>query len=209
MKRSTLIIIVFIIVLILVLPVGLWYLVFERPIKTAPDELILTTEDLVGWNMVKREPSEGYSSSGGSWYTDPSTCFWDWVDIDYANSTVDALYALFLNIYSFSSSGHAHYGFLGESSIISNDIKENPLILSLGDEGGRILKGYYSNQYNYSYAETLYILRVANVLVTISFFFHENDEGVLDPNGVYYEPWMDDIALLQFEKIQQHNFRFF
>jgi hypothetical protein len=48
---------------------------------------------------------------------------------------------------------------------------------------------------------TVYDYREGNVVVSIYFNTHGTREELLDPNGIYYEPWMYPIAELQMSNV--------
>ena len=52
MKRFT-----FVIILMLAVPISFYFLVFERPIKASPNELILSSDELPNWEFVQGSSS--------------------------------------------------------------------------------------------------------------------------------------------------------
>jgi len=182
MKQSTLIIIVIIVILIIAVPISLWYLVFEKPIKTDPNELVLSPDELAGWELI------------------PDDSFSNFAIRNYRNASVEVGNNLRIEIHCFdsTSSAKAYFNEWGKSYV-----KPEPTSPSLGDEGGRwnqtatfiVIK----KQIYYSYRE-------ANVVAQLWFETDGYPPGSpLDPNGTYYEPWMDDIAIQQMSKIDSFN----
>ena len=137
MKRFT-----FVIILMLAVPISFYFLVFERPIKASPNELILSSDELPNWEFV-----QGSSSSDDA--------------INYFhNSSVEVGYNLTIAIRSFSSSGSAH-DFFKQSTYPSE-----PPSPSLADEGGRFIStGYdvWKETYYLTWKACTYEYREANI----------------------------------------------
>ncbi len=185
MKQSALIIIVIIVILIITVPISLWYLVFEKPIKADPTELVLSNDELPGWEYVQ---DDSYSNAAIR---------------NYQNTSVEVGYHLRIIIGSFGSSGEAHdYYYLLR-------VSPDPSGPALGDEGGRSHgKGWLQvlNGTSYLIEESIhYDYREANIVVSINFETYGTEFKPLDPNGTYYEPWMDNIAIQQMSKIDSFN----
>jgi hypothetical protein len=200
MKRLTLILIVLVIVIILVVPIGLWVTFFQQPIKAKPDELLLTSEDLPGWYQLDKSPSEGYYSGVGMFGPEESA----WISLH--NDSVEVGYNLIIMIFCYSSSRYAHDQFKIYWVI------PDPSSPVLGDEGGRqngTTMGVFDNGEFLIGESVIFTFREANVLVRMQFETAGSEVNPLDPNGTYFEPWMDEIAELQMSKIDSYNIHIF
>jgi hypothetical protein len=208
MKRYTIIIIVFIIVFLLVVPIGLWYLASEKPIKAKPNELLLSSEELSNWVLVEKFPAEGYDVQSipkdmGGGYMETAMC-------NFFNSSVKVGERLSIWIDAFNSTNQAQ-GYFADICEIYGPMDSTSL--KLGDEGGRwpTLGGLINDANGNSILIELtnYNYREANVMVSLCFWTYGTKDQPLDPNGIYYEPWMDDIAIQQMSKIDSFNTHIF
>ena len=191
MKQSTLIIIVIIVILIIAVPTSLWYLVFEKPIKTDANELVLSADELTGWEFV------------------PDNSFSNFAIRYYRNTSVEVGNNLRIEIHCFDSTSSAK-AFFNESFWYEFE----PTSPSLGDEGGRWNQTAYDDVGNGTFIvimkQIYYSYREANVVAQLLFESDGYPPGSpLDPNGIYYEPWMDDIAIQQMSKIDSFNIHIF
>jgi hypothetical protein len=186
MKRLTIVIIAMIVVLLLVVPLSLWFLIFEKPIKADPNELVLSADELVGWELI------------------PDDSFSNFAICHYRNASVEVGNNLRIEINCFDSTSSAKAYF--------NEpwVKPEPTSPSLGDEGGRWNGTAYADAGNGTFnvisKQIIYRYREANIVVQLFFETDESTPGhPLDPNGTYYEPWMEDIAIQQMSKIDSFN----
>jgi hypothetical protein len=196
MKRLTLILVALAIAIIIVIPIGLWFTFFQQPIKAKPDELLLTSEDLLGWYQFDRSPSEGYYSGVGMNGPEES------VFMSLHNDSVEVGYNLSIGIFCYSSSRHAHDQFKMYWVI------PDPSSPVLGDEGGRSngTTTLVSDNGEFLIGESVYFTnREANVLVRMQFETAGTEVNPLDPNGTYFEPWMDEISIQQMAKVDSFN----
>jgi hypothetical protein len=197
MKRLTLILVALAIAIIIVIPIGLWFAVYEKPIKANPNELMLTTEDLPGWQLYGTDPPEGYGSVSGDAYG-----YMEWIWAFLHNNSVETGYNLTIGIYCYSSSRSAQDQFKQYWVI------PEPSSPTLGDEGGRQpgTGTVVTDKGEFLVSEsTYYSYREGNVIVRMQFETVGSIESPLDPNGTYYEPWMDDIAMEQMAKVDSFN----
>jgi len=188
MKRLIIVVIAIIIVLILVLPISLWFLVFEKPIKASPDELILTADDLPGW-----EPNAtniglfpwSYSGTPPSPVAETSRPF--------TNSSNG--FGLVIAVKSFKSSWEAHELFAAMHGT------DNRSIENVNEASTNNFTFFEPNPTFYWYCTT----RIANVIVFVDFDLYSTNGTIIHSQNY---GWMDQIISAQIQKIQQFNTHF-
>jgi len=195
MKRFAVLIAVALTAAVIVAPFALYFLVFERPIKALPNDVVLSANDLPDWDLVDLDQSGPWP--GGTW----------WVTVQFRNITVDIGGNLTIHVWSFNSSGLARdqYTLYGKT--------ENSTSLEFGDRGTMFYARFYEEDSNGTYlvedrlyslrqVSTIFLLQEANVLAQVIF---KTDGTSLDPDGMYHEPWMDDVVELQALKIHRND----
>gem|GEM_PF-2480118 len=209
MKRFTLILIMLIVILILAVPISLWLMIFQQPIKASPDDLIITAKDVPGWESNASFPIGGYSySSNGPGHPPESIS-----DASGGLHNESTDFSITIVVKSFQSSGAAHEFFLAlsgynpnqsvngvdEASIFHQPMGVQPV--SLGPLKTGFLWFYY-----FRIANVVVLLDIGQVAVnepdyspTMEWF--ERESAVQPPT----QEWMDQIVSIQVQKIQQFN----
>ncbi|MHC1710031.1 MAG: hypothetical protein AB9819_06465 [Methanomassiliicoccales archaeon] len=194
--RRNLVIMSLLVAVIIVAPTMLYFGIFQRPIKASSDDVLISQSDLPsGWIDSDYEYSEG--DDGVTWAAHAR----------FTNESISSGNDLYISILSWDSVNLARDNYLisGGGSIFADT---HPL--ELGDDGvywfartyvsdpnGTPLEGLEGN-YSIMNTETCYLFREGNVVVIIMFGTQGDGYGLK-------EPWMDDIARIQWERVHQHN----